>query len=204
MFISCTWPCLAENYLINGGQASQIDYKMTQEIVPSQGTRKLFVSYVVPQSFTSPSYNQNIETFDVAFSKNPNHRETKTDIRGNKIIKVSWDNPTSPIQINISITAVNNTNLKSLKTRAPFPIRKYATDVGMYLAHTKQAPAGNIRIIRLAQQLTAQATTQFDAVQRILTWIVDHMSYVLRPVSYDALYSLQTGKGNCQNYRDEC
>ncbi|HEX9971022.1 MAG TPA: transglutaminase-like domain-containing protein, partial [bacterium] len=48
--------------------------------------------------------------------------------------------------------------------------------------------------------LTAGSKTEFDAVQRILSWVIDHMNYVLTPQDYGAMYSFKTGKGNCQNY----
>ena len=37
-------------------------------------------------------------------------------------------------------------------------------------------------------------------MQRTFTWVVDNMRYVNPPAKYDALYSFNTGKGNCQNY----
>jgi len=58
-------PCEAENYLINGGQESQIDYKMEQRVQPAPATRKLILNYVVPENFQSPTYNQKIQKFDL-------------------------------------------------------------------------------------------------------------------------------------------
>jgi hypothetical protein len=37
-------------------------------------------------------------------------------------------------------------------------------------------------------------------VQRILDWVVDHVRYVNPPQQYDAIYALESGKGNCQNF----
>jgi hypothetical protein len=53
---------------------------------------------------------------------------------------------------------------------------------------------------QLAKKLTASAQTQYDAVQHILSWIVDHIDYVQQPNRYDARFAMKTGKGNCQNY----
>jgi hypothetical protein len=43
-------------------------------------------------------------------------------------------------------------------------------------------------------------TTEFDAVQQILSYVIDHVRDVTPPAKYDALYSLDSGKGNCQNF----
>ncbi len=193
-------PCYAENYLLNGGQSSRIDYKMVQTIVPTLGVKNLIVSYVVPQTYRSPSYNQTLEHFDLTFSTDPQKRENKTDARGNEIIKVTWTNPRSSINATIQLRTTNFTTLHPLVIEAPFPVQSLPSDVRVYLAATSQVPAKDPDVVRIAQLLTESSQTQFDAVQKILTWIVDNMNYVLRPRQYDAIYSISTSRGNCQNY----
>ena len=62
---------LAEDYLINGGQYSQITYEMVQKVAPAPGTQKLVLSYVLPESFSSPTYRQSISAFRMDFSVPP-------------------------------------------------------------------------------------------------------------------------------------
>ncbi len=202
LLISTFITSFAENYLINGGQESQINYQMVQKVVPASGTKKLKLSYVVPVTFTSPTYNQRISQFDVNFSLQPDKRNETTDKRGNKIIQVEWDNPSmsTPINTTITIIAMNQTRLQQLQTSAPFPLTSLEKSERQYLESTEQVPSSNARIIQKAKQLTNGSKTEFDAVQKILTWVVDHMNYVLLPKSYNAMYSFETGKGNCQNY----
>ncbi len=69
-----------------------------------------------------------------------------------------------------------------------------------YLLPTAQVQSTDSRIRHLAEKLIQGVQTQFDAVQRIVSWVVDHVSYVTPPVRYDALYALESGRGNCQNY----
>jgi hypothetical protein len=190
----------AENYLINGGQESQINYQMEQRVAPAPGTQKLILSYVVPATFTSPTFTQKITQFRIDFSQNPSSREEDVDKRGNKIVRVTWNRPSGFISSKISLSALNSTGLKPLKTNAPFPLTGIPMDAQMYLASTNQVPATNPEIIAKARQLTASAKTEFAAVQQINSWVVDKMQYVLAPESYEALYSFRTGKGNCQNY----
>ena len=190
----------AENYLINGGQESQISYQMTQKVVPASGTQKLVLSYVIPASYSSPTYNQKIMNFNLSSSINPNSQDESTDNRGNKIVKMTWKNPGQPITTTISLTALNSTKLGQIETGAPFPLTNIPSNEKVYLQATNQVPSNNSQIIAKAKALTTGSKTEFDAVQKILAWVVDHMSYVLVPKSYEALYSFQTGKGNCQNY----
>jgi hypothetical protein len=191
---------LAENYLINGGQESQIGYKMVQKVEPAPGTQKLVLSYVIPESFSSPTYSQSISSFRLSFSIEPSSREEKTDERGNRIVRATWNRPTATVESVMQFTAGNSTGLKPLRTNAPFPLNDISKADQVYLQATEQVPASNSEIVRLATQLTSTSKTEFDAIQRILSHVVDHLRYVLVPQSYDALYSLHTGKGNCQNY----
>lgn len=190
----------AENYLLNGGQDSTIAYQMVQSITPSPDTRKLFLSYVNPASFASPTYNQTVEAADISFSVKPDSRTTRTDENGNTIVEATWENPAQPIAATISFTVKNRVKLDTLKTSAPFPATGLPADVTPYLAATDQVPAADPAIRQKAKELTGSAKTQFDAVRRVLTWVIDHMHYVQPPENYDGMYAFTTGKGNCQNY----
>ncbi|MCI0514114.1 hypothetical protein L0128_12935 [candidate division KSB1 bacterium] len=189
-----------ENYLLNGGQTSRIQYKMVQTVEPNPAIQTLNLSYVIPATYKSPTYNQTIVNSNFDFSPPPQNREEFIDQRGNKVIKVSWQKPTSTIRSVISLLADNKTMLQEIKTSTPFPFSNVPQDVQPYLSATKQVPVTDPAIIAKAKELTAGSKTQFDAVQRILSWVIDHMNYVLTPQDYGAMYSFKTGKGNCQNY----
>ncbi|MBN2410286.1 transglutaminase domain-containing protein [candidate division KSB1 bacterium] len=200
VFTYLAYPAIAENYLINGGQESQINYQMEQKIEPAAGTKSLYLSFVEPTSFGSSTYNQYIKSFNLEFSKKPYSQKKSVDKHGNKIVRAEWKNPAQPITIKISITAINKTKLDPIKTSADFPLVNIPSDVTQYLSSTKQVPSNDREIINKAKQLTMGADSEFDAVQMILSWVVDHVNYTLVPQSYDAMYSLNTGIGNCQNF----
>jgi hypothetical protein len=193
-------PLIAENYLLNGGQKSTIKYKLQQNIEPTSETVTVNISFVIPQSFSSPTYNQVIKDVNILFSKNPDETKELTDEHNNRIAQYTWNNPKKPFHAEISFTAINHIDLKLITTEDPFPVQKVTQSVQKYLASTEQAPANNAKIKQKASELVRSSKTQFDAVQKILTWIIDHMHYVLMPKEYDALYSYKSGKGNCQNY----
>lgn len=192
--------CVAENYLINGGQESGIDYKMVQKVEPNPAINKLILTFVKPATFQSPTYNQRIAKMAFRFNPNPDEQESYTDKRGNEVIKVIWEKPRSTIKTTISLTAMNKTILQKLNTNSPFPLTNLPPDAQQYLTATEQVPAKDSRIVAKAKELTNGARTEYDAVQRILAWVIDHMHYVLTPQDYGALYSYKSGKGNCQNY----
>ncbi|MBN1781908.1 transglutaminase domain-containing protein [bacterium] len=189
-----------ENYLLNGGQASQIAYRMDQRIQPVQGTKQLVLSYVEPASFESPSYKQQIQKFQISYSYQPQDVKRFQDQRGNAVIQAIWDNPAQPLTVQLSIDAYNRTDLEILETDAEFPLYSLPPEVRVYLQPTRLVPSDHPQIISKARELTQDAATEFDAVQKILTWIIDRVRYVQRPEDYSAIYSLKTGKGNCQNY----
>ena len=87
-FLLVPLACLAENYLLSGGQASEIQYEMQQNVVPTGGVAKLSLSYVVPKNFQSPSFSQVIRNFDVRFSIPPATSKKTWDARGNEILQV--------------------------------------------------------------------------------------------------------------------
>ena len=200
LFFLWNFPCGAENYVLVGQMGSEVRYELEQRVTRSPGTQKLVLSFVVPPSFESPTYRQKIHGFDLVFSPQPKDKKRSQDNRGNQIIVATWK-PTPPeITARISFKAQNQTRLQQLQTATPFPLGKVPSDVSPYLSPTKQVQSDDPRIRKLAKELTQDVTTQFDAVQHILTWIVDNLRYVTPPAKYDALYGLQARKGNCQNF----
>ena len=190
----------AENYLLNGGQFSEVRYEMVQEIVPNTGVMKLSLGYVVPRNFSSPSFTQSIRDFRIDFSTPPDESKKSVDPRGNELIQVEWLNPKDPIKAVIRCVAVLETKLQKIKTFAQFPLKGVPENVLVYLRPTRLVPSDMPEIVEKARRLTASAQTEFDAVQQILTWMVDRVNYVQHPEKYDAIFSIRTGKGNCQNY----
>ena len=199
-FLLTALPATAENYLLNGGQDAVIDYRLAQSVTPAASTRKLVLSFVEPVSYLSPTYKQQVERFDLSFSSRPDTREKSRDEHGNTIITATWNNPPEQLTSTVALAVKNRVTLATLETAAPFPVSGLPDDIKPYLAATEQVPADHPRIQDKARKLTASARTQFDAMQQILTWLIDHMRYVQPPAEYGALYALESGKGNCQNY----
>ncbi len=196
------WPVLspAENYTVKGDMGSSIRYELQEQVTAGGGIQKMVLSFVVPQSFQSPTSSQEIKEFGLAFSPEPQDKKNSIDGRGNQIIVATWIKPPDVIDVRLFCNAKSETKLPALSTQDPFPLVTVKPELADYLKPTEQVQSNNPRIRELASQLTSNVKTEFDAVQRVIAWVVDHVHYVTPPAKYDAVYSLESGKGNCQNF----
>ncbi len=190
----------AQEIVVSGSQSSVIKYELKQNIEPFQGIDVLMVSMVVPADFSSPTYSQQISDVQLVFNPRPNSEEEETDKRGNLVKRYYWDKPSKTIEAAVQLTANNQVKLKSLQSQAAFPPAVAPADVKAFLSGSKQVQSSDPAIRNKAAELTAGATTEYQAVQAVLHYVVDNMRYILVPDQYDALYAFRTGKGNCQNY----
>ena len=193
-------PALAEKFTVKGDMASTIHYELRHQITAGDSMKKLMLSFVEPESFDSPTYKQQITNFNVRLSPEAEEKTTTTDARGNKIIGATWNTVPRVVDAMISFDAHTNTGLKPVHSNAPFPPVSTPEHLKDYLQASEQVQTNDPAIRMLSLKLTKGVSTQFDAVEKVVSWVVDHVRYVNPPVQYDALYSLRTGKGNCQNF----
>ena len=193
-------PAYSENYTVQGNMTSQIRFEIQKTVNTVPGVQKTILSFVTPPSFQSPTYSQSIQAFDISFNPEPSDKQTGTDMRGNEIITATWDTPPPSIDVRLAFNADNTTSLKPIETGTPFPLGNVPADIKFYLEATDQVQSNDHPIRNMANELIQGVTTEFDAVQRIITWVVDHVRYVTPPAQYDALYSFESRKGNCQNF----
>ena len=85
-----------------------------------------------------------------------------------------------------------------MRTDAPFPPGPPASEALRYLSPSPDVQSGAPEIVALASRLAKGATTQAEAVRRVVVHTASALRYVNPPPAYDALYSLRTGTGNCQ------
>ena len=193
-------PSWAENYTVRGDMGAEIRYELRETITASEGARQITLSFVLPRSFRSPTFRQEVRNVDLAFAPQPAERITREDGRGNQIVTAVWRGSPALIDVRLSATAVNTTGLETIETKAPFPPAAVTGELRDYAAATELVQSAHPRIRILAEDLTRGVETQFDAVQRLISWVVDHVVYVSPPQRYDAVYTLESGKGNCQNF----
>ena len=190
----------AEEFLLSGSQQSVINYTLKQQIEPFPEIELLVVHFVIPVDYSSLTFNQKISNLEFDFSIKPAEEKQEADERGNTIRKFYWNNPSESILCSVSLKAENQVKLVPIECNAAFPPKDLPPEVLDYLYSTDQVQSDNSDILVKAKELTSSSKNQYEAVQSILYYTVDNMRYVLVPEEYDALYSFNTGKGNCQNY----
>ena len=200
ILVAAHGPAIAENITVTGDMGSKIHFELEKKVTTVPGLQNLILSFVVPETFTSPTFRQDVSGFDLKFTPVPLDEKSRTDGRGNRVITASWQTPPKSIDVHLSFDAVNVTKLETLDTSAPFPLTSVPENVAYYLKATGQVQAHDIRVKDLSAELVKDVNTEFAAVQRIITFVVDYIHYVNPPAQFDALYSLASGKGNCQNF----
>jgi len=192
--------CFAENYIVSGDMSSKLRYEMQQRISPDPGISRMKLSCVIPTSSKSITFEQEISAVKLEFVPPPQDRQEKTDRHGNRIITAIWEKPQNDATAKLAFDARTRTRLELLNTQNPFPLSSIPQDKEIFLQPTKQVQSEDPEINNLARKLTQGASSQFDAVQRTITWVINNVRYVNPPPQYDALFALKTGKGNCQNF----
>ncbi|MFV0349595.1 MAG: transglutaminase-like domain-containing protein [Halodesulfovibrio sp.] len=191
---------LARNVRVRGNMDSLISFEVSKTVTDMDAASTFRLSFVVPKSYSSPTFSQVVRDFILQFTPQQDNQTTYTDNRGNEIIEGRWDTPPSAVTAQVRFKAANTTQLGTLRSTAPFPVVNVPREAAEYLFGSEQVPTDDPRIRDLARELTAGAHTQYDAVQRICEWVVDNVRYVNPPQRFDALFSLDTGTGNCQNF----
>ncbi len=190
----------AENFTVSGNMTAVVRYELKQTITAGDDMKKLMLSFVEPESFDSPTYRQRIGNFKLSLTPEASHRTKTTDARGNTIIAAHWAEVPPAVEAVVSFDATTVTGLVSVSSEAPFPPVDIDDDLRVYLEASELVQTQDPAIAELAQRLMRDVKTQFDAVQKVVSWVVDSVRYVNSPHQYDALYTLRSGTGNCQNY----
>ena len=191
----------AATVILEGNIDEVIEVEQNQGFtIPPQGLKKLIFRFASPTSFTSSTVNQEVKDYNLTYNPKPTSVEVETDSLGNKFTKVTWISINGNANISGKFTITMNTILKELVSGAPFPLKDIDQKEKRFLTSTPLTQADNPRIKELASNLAKGAKTEESAVIQILNWIVDNVKYTTNPPQYDAVYTLDTGTGNCQNF----
>jgi hypothetical protein len=193
-------PAQSREIVVKGGMDASMDFVFERTVAFPEGASRVECSFVAPKGFASATYRQDVESFSLDFSPKPDKRTSRTDVRGNEIITAQWSNPPRSVEMTYAAKTKSVTRLGRITTDAVFPLPSAPQNVAAYLAATKLVQSDDPVMEQTARALTQGAATEYEAVSKVVNWVADHVRYVSSPKSYDALYSLKSGKGNCQNY----
>lgn len=167
---------------------------------PEKPLDSLTYRFSVPAEGGGGGTAQRISGFSAEFEPRPATATEETDLFGNRYRKVTWKKLAGDARVSVTYTAVVRSGLSPRRSDAPFPVRELPRELQLYLKETPLVQSISPRVRELARTLTAGQTTLNGAVNAILNHVADVITYQYTPPKYDALYGLETGKGNCQNY----
>lgn len=190
----------AKTLVLEGNLDGAIAMRQSMEFSVNKGTVSSFsFKFALPATFATKTVSQRVDGLDIALSPEPNSSTVETDRFGNRFQRVSWNNVTQDIRVNLKYTANVHTQLTDMASKTAFPLGSLASKESLYLQHTDMVQ-GNSEIKSLARQLTSSAKNEYEAVSAIINWVTDNIKYTFNPPQYDAAYTLSTKSGNCQNF----
>lgn len=193
---------MARTLVLDGGLASAFHVTDRAVLGMPAGIEQFSYFVVPPPTVVSKTSQQTISNYRYAALPKPSAVQESTDPYGNKTVKLTWQAPTGEIQITSDYDVRASVDFAPLPMTAPYPLptEGLPREVARYLEPSEQVQSQDQEIRSLAAELVKGATTEQEAVTKILHWVVDHLHYQLEPAGYDALLTKREGKGNCQNY----
>ncbi len=156
--------------------------------------------FALPVNYNTRLSSQKITGLSLKFSPEPTKVSEVTDRFGNRFKEVYYENITKDISVQINFNAELVANLAGMESVATFPVTDIPDETKVYLKATRLVQSEDGEIKRLAKQLTANTGSLYEAVNNIINYVTDNVKYTYNPPQYDALYTLKTGSGNCQNF----
>lgn len=200
IFIFLLSPLYAKTIILKGELQSKIQASQTITFDVSRKIDRLTFRFALPTEFLNKAVRQKTESLKISFDPEPSSVEEESDTFGNKFMKARWNPLTKTATIKISYIASITSRLTPMESQAPFPLVDIPKADAVFLKPTTMVQSTSEEIISLSKNLTSSAKTEYEAVQAILNWVSDNIKYTYNPPQYDALYTLKTGSGNCQNF----
>lgn len=193
---------MARTLVLDGDLASSFHVTDRALLGMPAGIDQFSYFVVPPPTVTTKTSKQTVSNYRYAATPTPTSIQEDTDPYGNRTVKLTWLAPIGDIQITSDYDVRASVDFTPLPVAAPYPLptRGLPRDIAPYLQPSEQVQSQDQEIRALAAALVKGATTEQEAVTKILHWVVDHLHYQLEPAAYDALSTKRAGKGNCQNY----
>ncbi len=190
----------AKTYLISENMSSSLNVSVNYRINVPSGINKLSVKSVRLPNKSNPASMQKITYFKLIPSVPPTNTQELTDQWGNNIIVQSWSKPPSHLSATARYSITLDRYLERFQGEFPYPVKSLPEEARIYLQPTDFIQSNNDKIQLFAKRLFGGVKDQVQAVTMVLNFVVDHIRYKVDPPKYDALYTLKSGIGNCQNY----
>lgn len=190
----------AKTIILEGSLKSTIRVTQQMGFEVKAPLNKLSFRFALPRDFSNKFVSQKVQGLNINIEPRPYRLERETDHFGNQWAIATWQELRVSPRVTITFEVSLGSELKAENSTAGFPLRDIPETEKVFLKPSKEVQSDSLEIVRLARELTKDAVTQHEAVTRILNYVADHVKYTYNPPQYDALYTLKTGRGNCQNF----
>ena len=193
----------AETIVLKGSMDGEFEILQERRFpIPPEGLKTLSFRFANPGEYSTRALSQTLSDYTLTYSPKPHAIRKERDRFGNTFTIITWKNPKEMVTVKETYTANLTINLKEMRSSAPFPldITRIPEKERVFLRGSKLVQVDSPEIVRLSRELTSSATSEQTAVMGILNWVVDNIKYRTPVPRYDALWTLRTGHGNCQNF----
>ena len=190
----------ANTLLVTGDLSARVRVKRQFSFAIEKEKDHFAFRLALPPTSDSKSSSQKISSLSVEASPKPASAVDETDRYGNRFRTITWKRLKNEALVTLSFDATLVSSLHPLISNAQFPLTSVPAKERLYLQSSEQVQSDSSAIKSKARGLTAGAHSEYDAVTAIMRYAANQITYSYNPKQYDALYSLKTGDGNCQNY----
>lgn len=169
----------------------------------SSGVESLQINVPIYPSESFSGFSQSVD-LSIEYGLEPTSKTNYTNEFGYQYQRAEWTSPAAgTITITIQATVSLNVNLSSaFPNTASFPISgssltSYETQ---FLQSTSAVQSTDSSIISLANSLVSGCSTEYQAVDNVINWVSEQVSYDLSVPYTDAAWTLQNKRGVCTSY----
>jgi transglutaminase-like putative cysteine protease len=196
---------LAELYILQGTFAQQTAYTYTVEFDRGSQTA---IDYSVAgvRSFSQAGHSQTVASQEFVCDPAISTITSGDDVLENEYWLLHWDSPPDHLIARRIVQLQTATDYSPILSTTPYPVPAgtFGGDLAVYLQPTSQMQSDHPSILAKANELVAGATTELEAVVRIVNWVRHNTEFACprcEGITYaDAVMTLQELKGNCVNF----
>ncbi len=185
--------------LLKGDLNSKIEVNQIITFKPKGNISKLKYRFALPTAYSTPISIQELESLDISYSIPPSKTEDQKDKEGNTFRILYFENVSKDIDVKIRFVVKKKDSLRELVFNDPFPIKELRGINDKYVSKSAMAQSEDPEIKEIAKRISGSSKNLYDVVNRVINYVTDNVKYTYNPEKYDALFTLRTRTGNCQN-----
>lgn len=197
--LACTVPGEAKTLVLEGGLESSLTLTQQIRFAVERPLSSHTFRFALPASYANKAVTQEARELEIRYAPQPEREEDEVDRFGNRFHKAIWKDLTRDAQITIRYRTKIAVALAAMESKTPFPLPDLPDAEKLFLQPSREVQSGDAAIISLSRELTSRSATEYEAVTAIMTHVADTIRYAYNPPQYDAIYTLKSGGGNCQN-----